>query len=248
MSYAIVQKELVTPDVPALTRAFCTLVDLTTIDAQNAANDAFGILWRGLDAERAGMLQAALEYEGIATEVVSEGEFPALATPHVIRQAEITSEFLVAYDSMQRPTNIPWSEVLLLAAGQVHTRETHRRDPLEDTDAVHATRTREEEHERLVIDLFLLDRTTRYNINADEFKFADAAGAGPEPEPDLVTNFMELLGELVRRLPQASLNQGAFFAGQNPPELFRYPSRQAYQEEIVWLLWRIGRLAAAAGE
>jgi len=40
MTYAIVQQELIVPDVEQLKRAFSVSPDLTTLDAQTAANDA----------------------------------------------------------------------------------------------------------------------------------------------------------------------------------------------------------------
>jgi hypothetical protein len=78
MSYAILQKELVVPDVECLKRAFSVWPALTSIDAQTSANDAYGILLRGLDIENAGMLKAALHKENVETVVVEESTLPSL--------------------------------------------------------------------------------------------------------------------------------------------------------------------------
>ena len=43
MTYAIVQKELVVPELESLKRAFSVWPALTGIDAQTSANDAFGL-------------------------------------------------------------------------------------------------------------------------------------------------------------------------------------------------------------
>lgn len=247
MGYAIVQKELVAPNVELLTRAFCTLPDLTSIDAQNAANDAYGILWRGLDGERAGALQAALSHEGIETEMIRETELPSLSTPRIIRQVEFTPEHLAAQDPMQRVTRIPWSDVLLVGAGRVIWRQVRRLSGSLDeqahagsliSEATITSRVREEEHERLVIDLFLTDRT-RFSVNAAEFNFGHL---GQRVSEDVAINHLFLVQELEEHAPHASLNQGAVKACQKPPEHFTYPSRQAYQEELVWILWQVGRL------
>jgi hypothetical protein len=62
---------------------------------------------------------------------------------------------------------------------------------------------------------------------------------------DSSSNHLLLIQELEEHAHHASLNQGAYFACQKPSEVFRYPSRHAYQEELVWLLWRLKKLAAA---
>jgi hypothetical protein len=250
MGYAIVQKELVVPNIELLTRAFCTLPDFTSIDAQNAANDAYGILVRGLDGERAGALQAALTHEGIETEMIRETELPTLSTARIIRQVEFTPDHLAAHDPMQRVTHIPWSDLLLISAGRVNWRQVRRVSGSMDeqahagsliSEATITSRVREEEHERLVIDLFLTDRTTRFTIVASDFNFGHL---GQRLSEDLGINYLFLVQELEEHAPHASLNQGAFKACQKPPEAFIYPSRQAYQEELVWMLWQIGRLTA----
>jgi len=237
MTYAIAQKELVVPDVERLARAFAVVPDLTAIDAQNAANDAYGILWRGLDAEHAGALQAALIHEGVETEVVPEAEFPALATAaKVIRQVEFRPEHLLVTDPMQRVTELPWSEILLVGGGRVLDGDRSRS---------HATDAEGGEHKdtsRLVLDLFLIDRSTRLEATAEDFNFGHL---GQRLSDDAATNYLFLLQELEEHVPQASLNQGAYLACQKPPQLFSYPSKHAYQEELVWILWRIGQLVAA---
>jgi len=48
--------------------------------------------------------------------------------------------------------------------------------------------------------------------------------------------------DLERNAPDASLNRGAFFACQTPPRLFTYPSKPAFNEKLIWMLWRIERL------
>lgn len=237
MTYAIAQKELVVPEVEQLTRAFAVLPGLTAIDAQNAAHDAYGILWRGLDAERAGALQAALAYEGVETEVALESEFPTLTAPRLIREVDFRPECLVVTDPLQRVTEVPWNEIILVAGGLI--REPGRTR----TAAVTGEGSREDGLGRLVLDLFLADGATRFEAFADEFNFGHL---GRRLSDDPAVNHLFLIQELDEHAPHASLNQGAYLACQKPPELFAYPSKQAYQEELVWILWRMRRLAAAA--
>jgi hypothetical protein len=235
MSYAIVQKELVVPDVERLARAFSVLADLTAIDAQNAANDAYGILWRGLTGEQAGALQAALTHEGLETEMVDDAELPALVVPRAMAQVQFQPEFFVVTDPLKRVIQVPWNEVLLVASGAI--RPERRRGAGPDTENA------ENEMGQMTLDLFLVDRTTRFEAVAAEFNFGHL---GPRLTEDMTINHLFLVQEIEEHVPHASLNQGAYLACQKPPEVFSYPSKHAYQEELTWLLWRIERLAAAS--
>ena len=87
MTYAIVQRELIVPELDRLKRAFSVWPALTGIDAQTSANDAFGILLRGLELEQASLLHNALLKEGIETVVVEEAKLPALPPARRRRRA-----------------------------------------------------------------------------------------------------------------------------------------------------------------
>jgi hypothetical protein len=54
-------------------------------------------------------------------------------------------------------------------------------------------------------------------------------------------NFTALVRDLIQFAPHAALNQGAFRLREDPGELFAYPSKSAFYEEIIWLLWRSGQ-------
>src|SRR6185436_15017739 len=133
MTYAIVQQELVVPDVEQLKRAFSVSPYLTAIDAQTAANDAFGILLRGQDFEQAQALKESLELEQVKTVLVEEAKLPVLPQAHLMRQVELLPGHLTIYDPMRRPSEVPWKEIMFVAAGYVHLRERRKqRSTLED--------------------------------------------------------------------------------------------------------------------
>src|SRR5512136_2902996 len=98
MAYAIIQKELKTPDVERLIRAFRTLPTLRDFDAQTTAHGAHGIFLRGLDVESASSLQDALFREGVETVVVKESELPTVPPARIVRQMEFLPEHLTMYD------------------------------------------------------------------------------------------------------------------------------------------------------
>lgn len=238
-SYAIMQRELVVPEIEQLNRAFRVWPSLTKLDAQTAANDAYGILLRGLDVEKASALQDALLREKIETEVVEEASLPTLPPGRVIRQIEFDEQHLALYDSMRRPAPVAWRDIVFIAAGLVTVRELNKARALQEQPHADAGRSKEETHRRMLLEIFLRDGGTRFSISADEFAF-DHLGARLSEDPAM--NFVLLVQDLARHAPDAGQNRGAFAACRQPPELFPYPSKPAFQEEMIWMLWRIRQL------
>lgn len=238
MAYALMQKELVVPELAQLKRAFSVLPTLTDHDAQTVVHDAYGILLRGLEESAATMLCESLLIEGIDTEVVAEAKLPALPPAKIVRQVGFQPGHLTVYDSMKRPSEVPWREVILIAAGRVKVREMHT---VKELETLGGTRLKEETVEHLLLELFVTGGTVRFSLAADEFTF-DHLGA--RLTEDRATNFFLLLNELVTHAPHAGLNRGAFLAGQQPSEMFPYPSKQAFHEELTWMLWRIAKLTS----
>jgi hypothetical protein len=240
MSYAILQKELVVPDVECLKRAFSVWPALTSIDAQTSANDAYGILLRGLDVERAGALKDALHKENVETVVVEESRLPSLPPGRIGRQAEIDSAHFTLYDSMRRASRVAWNDIHLIAAGLVRMREGRKA-----RSGLDAAETKEEQHQHLMLEIFLRDDLGRFSVEGNEFAY-DHLGGRLTDDPAM--NFVFLVQDLARNAPHAGLNRGACAACQKPPELFPYPSKQAFQEELTWMLWRIGQLEAGKSD
>lgn len=247
MSYVILQKELVVPDVESLKRAFAVSPYLRDIDAQNATNDAYGILLRGLDAESADALEASLRAEGVEIELVKESALPAIPVGKVTKRVSFDPGHLLAYDAMDHPTEIPWTEVMFVAVGYVRTDEVrkHRtaREEAQLRSAAHTPideagllKPGDEARYHMLLEVFLRDEKTRFSIEADEFQF-DCLGE--RLTEDLALNFVALVQMLVEHVPQAGLNRGALKACEEPPELFPYPSRKTFNEELTWMLWRI---------
>lgn len=254
MPLTLMQRDLEEPDVEKLARAFCVLPELTSLDAQTAANDAYGILWRGLDSDKAGRLQTALREQGIETEAVDEADLPVLSPGRIVRRIELLDDALNVHDPMGRVTPLALDQVLLIAAGNVRVREHKKVRSTHEEPASHAAgvtydvlsegRTRETEVEHLMLELFLAGGLARFSFAMDEFVFDYL---GERLSDDRSINFMFLIQDLERGAPHASLNRGAFFACQKPPHLFSYPSKPAFNEELVWMLWRIEQLRQAQG-
>jgi hypothetical protein len=248
MAYAIVQKELVVPEVEQLQRAFRVSPDLTRLDAQTAANDAYGILLRGVDPRQADALRDALLRERVEIELVEESKLPVIPSARIIQQVEFHVSHVTLYDPMRRAAEVAWRDIVFIAAGYVRMREVRRHCGALDEPGIHSTgigqetsstsHAREEEHIHMVLEIFA-SGGTRYSLSADEFIF-DHLGA--RLSNDLAMNFVSLVQDLAREAPHAGLNRGAFKACQQPPELFPYPSKAAFNEELTWMLWRIAQL------
>ena len=242
------------PEVEQLKRAFVVSPRLTALDAQTASNDAYGILLRGLEAQEAGALRESLLKEGVDTELVEEGKLPTIPPAKVARQVELHPTHLTLFDSMKKASEVSWGDIMFIAAGYVKMREVRKQRDGSDEPSMHGagvavdlaggSLAREEEHHHMLLDLFLSTRTLRYSITADEFAFDHLASRLSE---DRAVNFVCLVQDIAAKAPHAGLNRGAFQACQRPPELFPYPSKAAFNEEITWMLWRISRLAASQG-
>ncbi len=249
MAYALLQKELATPEVEVLKRAFRVLPTLREIDAHNAAHEAYGIFLRGLDVESASALQDALLREGLDTWVVSEGELPAIPPAKVIKQVEFFPQHLTLYDPMQRAHEVSWQEIMFLAAGEVGLREYTRvksshespqfNGPGIGADTVNDHKKRSELHYHLMLEIVLMNGTSRYSIDANEFAF-DNLGSQFSDQPK--TNLGRLVQDVVNFAPQAGLNRGAYLLAENDAETFMYPSKAAFFAEMTWMLWRIDKL------
>ena len=237
MPFAIMQKELLAPPVEHLARAFSSLPNLTALDAQTAVNDAFGILWRGLDVEGASAMQDALMKQGIEVEAVEESELPVLPPSKVIKQIEFLPTQVSMYDPMGRVFALPWRDVMLIAAGNVRLRD-YRSKGHSPAEAVHNHEPpRADQGKHLMLELVLAGGVARYSMIADEFVFNHLGARLTKETP---RNFEMVVRELAENAPHAGLNRGAFLICQNEKEIFTYPSKAAFFEEITWFLWRIG--------
>ena len=43
--------------------------------------------------------------------------------------------------------------------------------------------------------------------------------------------------DLMKYAPQALTNRGVYFLRENPTTVFGYPSKNAFYEEMTWVLW-----------
>ena len=251
-SFAVLQRSLEIPEVEKLKRAFRSVKCLTPSDAHTLANDAFGILVKNLSVNDAMALQGALKAEGIDTALVLQNDLPQLPPIKFVRRVDCTPEALVVYDPIGRTIPVQWGHVMLIAAGLVRMQdfqrvETRRSVPRTDSfghpyiDTVTDVRSKEGLNFYLILELVLTRSTMRFQMRADNFQFTYLGDRAAE---DDAANFSLLVQDVVKSAPQALVNRGAFQLRDHPNEFFRYPSKNAFYEEMTWMLWRAANAGA----
>ena len=252
MTYAVLQTELAIPPVEKLKRAFRSVKFLTELDAHTLANDAFGILVKRLSFEQASALKGALLTEGIETEVVEEPRLPTLAQTKFVHRLECSPDGLLVYDPLNRSFTLEWKHIILIAAGRVRltefkqvrktryqTRYDFQGNPHQEEIVERSSK--EERNFHLLLELILTRGVQRFSATADKFDFRYL---GDRLTRDATGNFTMLVQDLVKFAPHAAINQGAYYLRENAPDPFSYPSKNAFFEEITWLLWRVSQAAA----
>jgi len=244
--YAIVQNSLAVPSVEQVARAFRALPSLTDHDAPIVAGDAFGILVQGLELADAGRLLQALHAEGVEAEMVDQKSLPPLPPPKPLRRAECLPDRFVAYDHLGRPRDLEWSHVILLAAGAVlltefrhivRERVVFRRGPrggaMPVTEMEH--KDKEEQNLRPVLEILLDVEPGRYHIAAEKFNYGYL---GERLSSDRAQNYVSVVRDCLTYATGAVLNRGAQAVQDTGRPIFQYPTKHAFEEETIWLLWR----------
>lgn len=101
-------------------------------------------------------------------------------------------------------------------------------------------KTREEQHDRHLLEIILNGGNVRYSINADKAPFLFTY-LGERRTKNLSQDFLLLLRDLLEHAPHAALNRGASSARENAVEPFAYSNKIGFYHEIVWLLWQSTR-------
>lgn len=253
--YAVLQQTLEKPPVDRLIQAFAAVRSLTAADAPGLANDAYGILVKGLSAGDAHTLQTALAAQGIATELAAERLLPQLPPTKFVRRIEFGEDTLLLYDPLGRRVPVEYRHLLILAAGTVEIIEFRRSDSspsnlpmsgrvstlrleLEDFDQVRGGRQREVRVRRRFIELILTGGVARFTIEVEANPQLLFQALGEERVVEIEANLALLIRRLSAAAPAVLVNRGAYLLREDPPSTHVYPSRNAFYEEIIWMLWQ----------
>lgn len=247
MPCALIQQVPTPPPVEKLQRAFRAVRFLTASDAHTLARDGHGILVKNLTIEDATALQHALHTEGVETEVVEQHLLPELPPVKFVTRMECLPEALMIYDPLGHAFPLQWGHIMAISAGSVRLNEILRVQELRYTvgrsahgstaiDTTADVSQREQLKYHLLIEIILTRAVQRYSITADKFKFTYL---GDRRTKSLPTNFTLLVRDLIQFAPQAVLNHGAQVLRDNAAEVWSYPSKNAFTEEIIWMLWQM---------
>jgi len=243
--YAVLQRDIGGPVAEQMRRAFRAFSTLTDADAIRLAANAQGILLRQLSADEARAFHRALEAEGVSAALVSEADLRLLPESKALHRLSLTDDALEVYDLHGRAKPVPWAEIVLVAAGSVPRVEIN---PVQGEHAsarfypapgvrpkpgVEGAR-RLEADSRLVLEIVLAGGAARYELDAAQFPFKYAVD---RPEFSTLEKFVWLVREIGNRTPRAILNRGASDVRGGVQLVRGYPSRQAFLDEMIWLLW-----------
>jgi len=247
--YAVLQKEGGTPSADQIRRAFRSFSNLTDADAVRLAANAQGILLRNLSSDEARAFHRALQAEGVGSALVPESELRLLPASKSLHRLSLSETALEVYDLRGQFTPVPWSDIALVAAGSVRHVEvglsqkectavqSHSALGIWPNKPVESVRKLESDSQ-LILDLVLAGGERRYEMDAAQFPFKYAVD---RPELSNLEKFVWLVREIGNRAPRAILNRGASDV-RNGVQLVRgYPSRQAFTDEMIWLLWNAAR-------
>ena len=247
-TYAIFQKTLEIPPVDRLKRAFKSVRFLTPADAHTIANDAYGILLKNLSLEDASILQQSLAHEGVETEIVLESEVVVLPPAKHIRRLQCTPEALMIFDPLNRSFPLEWRYIQLIAAGNVRSTDFGRHsaefstqlDPMGFRGLFPAPHFEPPQPiKQFLLEIILQRAVLRYCLKADRLALNQCLGESGSM--DDAQKFILLVQEICRHAPHTATNRGALHLRDGMPEVLAYPTKNAFQEEIVWLLCRLNR-------
>jgi hypothetical protein len=243
--FAVLQRDGGCPGAEQIRRAFRSFSTLTDADAVRLAANAQGILLRHLSSDQARAFLRALQAEGVAAAMVSENELRLLPESRALHRLSLTDRALEVYDLQGRPKPVAWSEIALVAAGAVRHVEIGAVTPERATTsspsrfgiwpkrAVESVRKVESEVQ-LVLEILLAGGAIRYELDAAQFPFKYAVD---RPEFSTVQKFVWLVREIGLRATRALLNRGASDVRHGIELVRGYPTRQAFTDEMLWLLW-----------
>lgn len=244
----------------AFARAFRGVPGLTPVDANRLGHPESGMLVRNLTLDQATALQSNLKNAGTQTEVVPEMALPALPEGKVIRSLECSPKILNVRDCFQRITGIGRQDLKFLAAGSIRIATFPRE--LKEVEVTriewvhcghgafpvvkHETREqlvqREAEQWVLRAELLVPVVNQRFIIEGENF---DYRCLGSAMTHDLSTNFCLLIRELAQTYSPPLLSRGVTSILTDPPEFAYYPNKDAFRNELIWLLWRATRVHPA---
>lgn len=106
-------------------------------------------------------------------------------------------------------------------------------------------RSQEQRVHRPLLEIFLGRAAARYSVEIDTAPPLLFQYLGARRTKSPLQNLALLVQDLAQFAPQAAVNRGAYLLRENAGQLFEYPSKHAFHEEITWILWQWAQAAQA---
>jgi hypothetical protein len=183
---------------------------------------------------------------------------PQLPSTKFVRRLEFGPDALLIHDPLGRRVPVEYRHLLILAAGTVETwsfagpnrvassipRPGRRMSTCgcswRNSIGRRGTRQREVRVRRRFIELILSRGVARFTIEveANQQLLFQALG---DRAPVKWRNLALLVRQLSAAAPAVLLNRGRILLRADPPTSHTYPSRNAFYEEIIWMLWQAAK-------
>ena len=99
--------------------------------------------------------------------------------------------------------------------------------------------TKEQRNEHWLLEIIVTRAVLRYTIMAARPGGFSFQYLGARQVKGVTANFLLVVQDLLKFVPEAVLNLGALQIRENSAKPFIYPSKTAFHQEIVWLLWQM---------
>jgi hypothetical protein len=269
MAYVVLQKGLEPPPMEQMKAAFRGVPGLTSVDATMMCKNSMGILVRGVNQEEAQQIHSALATQGVETEVADQASLPVLPPMRHVTQVECTADALMIYDPVGRSFPLEWKDIMLVAAGRVGVIEFKRTStptvlPMEGGGGLGIVdeflfknsgvpnlnvprtayadpnyETTEVHHQRWMAEVVIKGAGLRYNMEAEQALQPLFLYLGNRRTNDATENFKMLVQDICQSAPEAAVNRGAYYLREGNATAFGYPTKNAFYDEMVWLLWKL---------
>jgi hypothetical protein len=245
--YAVLQTSLEQPITrETLEAAVMATQTLAKPDCVWLQRDLFGIIAENLSQDDALGLQAGLRAQGIETEVIDETNLPSLPTPHHPQSFTVTGDGVTVAGFSGHDTLLPISTVVFAAGGHVNHLANVPQRKMEwvqkyvghgmTRDVVEMVTERNlKQVLEFRIEFYATQNPFRFQCILDEKTVLRADDQILKlRDRDQLDN---LLLHLANTLPpdQTNLAIQKVAAGED----FVYPSVHAFEEEIIWSLYRL---------
>lgn len=252
MAYALLQLTLDQRiERSSLEEASVVVPSVARADCARLHKELFGIVVGGLEQAEARAFQQALAQRGFPTELVEESELPRLPEPRRIFHLQLGPAGLASEDVYGGTELVPWPDLVFAAGGFLTAQRWRPQRVMEWQIGLgpggsmvrqlgFGTEQRLQKVPEFRLD-FLFGGGRRRQLVLREQTVARINGQ-PVQLRDRET--LEGVLRLLQALPATRTNTGIRRVGA--AELFSYPSEQAFEEEIVWSLYRLGRADRAS--